>query len=188
MKKLYNIFPKFTEQKKEYYLIEGETARGIRVKLHSTKDLEFHNFIKINDEVFETDITNVSDTSFDIIFPSLNRGTYQGEFLIKENSEIIKSGIYKINCKESIISSESVKLKNVSADELMLIALTAKEKLDKITEIVKGADGKSAYELWIDEGNSGTKQEFLNSLKGKVPDINFSIDSAGNVYVDIEDI
>lgn len=54
----------------------------------------------------------------------------------------------------------------------MLIALTAKEKLDKITEIIKGADsksadGKSAYELWIDEGSSGTKQDFLNSLKGE---------------------
>ncbi|MDY4129484.1 hypothetical protein [Peptostreptococcus porci] len=188
MKKLYYIRPIFTEVNRNFYLIEGETARGIRVILDRTSGLEFHNFIKIDDEVFESDITNVTDTSFDIIFPSLSKGIHKGEFLIKENGEILKSGIYQISCKESIISSESVKLKNVSADELMLIALTAKEKLDKITEIVKGADGKSAYELWIDEGNSGTKQEFLNSLKGKVPDINFSIDSAGNVYVDIEDI
>lgn len=29
----------------------------------------------------------------------------------------------------------------------------------------KGDDGKSAYELWLDDGNSGTEQEFLASLK-----------------------
>ena len=29
-----------------------------------------------------------------------------------------------------------------------------------------GADGKSAYEIWLDQGNTGTEQEFLNSLKG----------------------
>lgn len=30
-----------------------------------------------------------------------------------------------------------------------------------------GQDGKSAYEIWLDEGNEGTEQDFLNSLKGK---------------------
>lgn len=29
-----------------------------------------------------------------------------------------------------------------------------------------GADGKSAYQIWLDEGNVGTEQDFLNSLKG----------------------
>ena len=29
-----------------------------------------------------------------------------------------------------------------------------------------GTPGKSAYEIWLDEGNSGTEQDFLNSLKG----------------------
>lgn len=28
-------------------------------------------------------------------------------------------------------------------------------------------EGKSAYEVWIDEGNSGTEQDFLDSLKGE---------------------
>ena len=30
-----------------------------------------------------------------------------------------------------------------------------------------GTDGKSAYQLWLEEGNTGTEQEFLDSLKGK---------------------
>lgn len=32
-----------------------------------------------------------------------------------------------------------------------------------------GADGKSAYQVWLDAGNSGSETDFLNSLKGKSP-------------------
>lgn len=31
-----------------------------------------------------------------------------------------------------------------------------------------GVDGKSAYQIWLDLGNSGSEQEFINSLKPKV--------------------
>lgn len=135
MKKLYYIKPIFTEVNRNFYLIEGETARGIRVILDRTSGLEFHNFIKIDDEVFETDITNITDTSFDIIFPSLSKGIHKGEFLIKENGEILKSGIYQINCKESIISSESSKLKKIDADDLLL-------KISKLLDGVGDIPGK----------------------------------------------
>lgn len=30
----------------------------------------------------------------------------------------------------------------------------------------RGVDGKSAYEIWLEQGNTGTEQEFLDSLKG----------------------
>lgn len=30
-----------------------------------------------------------------------------------------------------------------------------------------GVDGKSAYQIWLDAGNTGSEQDFLNSLKGK---------------------
>ena len=32
---------------------------------------------------------------------------------------------------------------------------------------LEGAPGKSAYEIWLEEGNIGTKDDFLNSLKGR---------------------
>lgn len=35
------------------------------------------------------------------------------------------------------------------------------------TNIIAGNDGKSAYEIWLENGNEGTEQDFLNSLKGK---------------------
>lgn len=30
-----------------------------------------------------------------------------------------------------------------------------------------GSDGKSAYQIWLDAGNTGTEQDYLNSLKGQ---------------------
>lgn len=30
-----------------------------------------------------------------------------------------------------------------------------------------GADGKSAYQIWLEEGNVGTEQDFLDSLRGE---------------------
>ena len=34
-------------------------------------------------------------------------------------------------------------------------------------DIADGADGKSAYEIWLDAGNTGTEADFLASLKGE---------------------
>lgn len=40
-----------------------------------------------------------------------------------------------------------------------------KKALDGIGSL-QGKDGKSAYQTWLDNGNKGTEQDFLNSLKG----------------------
>lgn len=37
-----------------------------------------------------------------------------------------------------------------------------------------GQDGKSAYEIWLDEGNVGTEEDFLESIKGEKGDCNFA--------------
>jgi uncharacterized protein YjbI with pentapeptide repeats len=34
------------------------------------------------------------------------------------------------------------------------------------TNGINGADGESAYEIWLDLGNSGTEQDFIDSLRG----------------------
>ena len=39
----------------------------------------------------------------------------------------------------------------------------------------EGRDGESAYEIWISEGNSGTVQQFLESLKGDKVDDGLSV-------------
>ena len=37
-----------------------------------------------------------------------------------------------------------------------------------------GEDGKSAYQIWLDEGNVGTEEDFLESIKGEKGDCNFA--------------
>ncbi|MDE5621355.1 MAG: collagen-like protein [Ruminococcus sp.] len=44
-----------------------------------------------------------------------------------------------------------------------------------------GEDGKSAYDVWLAQGNSGTETDFLNSLKGEKGD-------TGSASVEIEEI
>ena len=34
--------------------------------------------------------------------------------------------------------------------------------------------GKSAYEIWLEQGNTGTEEDFLNSLKGGGVDVDLS--------------
>ena len=41
----------------------------------------------------------------------------------------------------------------------------------------KGEDGKSAYEIWIEEGHTGTKTQFLESLKGESSKENKELDA-----------
>lgn len=36
---------------------------------------------------------------------------------------------------------------------------------------VVGADGKSAFQIWLEQGNTGSEQDFLDSLKGDTPDL-----------------
>jgi len=37
----------------------------------------------------------------------------------------------------------------------------------EVLRTLKGDDGKSAYDLWLEAGNEGTVVDFLNSLIGK---------------------
>ena len=39
---------------------------------------------------------------------------------------------------------------------------------------IQGAEGKSAYEVWLDAGNTGTEQDYLNSLKGATGDAGYT--------------
>lgn len=188
----------------------GETARGIRlvVKDMDLKDLKFKNYIKIDNKLFENEAIEIDSKNrfVDIYFPSLDPGTYQSELLIYDDDKLLKSGTYIIDVGESIIVGEADKLKEINGDQLLIFIenfkVTAAEILKKldtvekryndilqdISEKAKGNDGKSAYEVWLEKQEDKTQSidDFLNSLKAKPPELNFMIDDAGNIYVDIE--
>lgn len=188
----------------------GETARGIRlvVKDMDLKDLKFKNYIKIENKLFENEAIEIDSKNrfVDIYFPSLDPGTYQSELLIYDNDKLLKSGTYVIDVEESIIVGEADKLKEINGDQLLIFIenfkVTAADILKKldtvekryndilqdISDKAKGNDGKSAYEVWLEKQEDKTQSidDFLNSLKAKPPELNFMIDDAGNIYVDIE--
>ena len=45
-----------------------------------------------------------------------------------------------------------------------------------------GTDGKSAYQVWLDLGNSGTEQDFLDSLRGEPGDMGESGSDGASAY------
>ena len=56
---------------------------------------------------------------------------------------------------------------------------------------LKGEAGKSAYDIWLEQGNEGTEQDFLDSLKGEggvsAEDIVDVVKNANFVYADLSD-
>ena len=60
-----------------------------------------------------------------------------------------------INQATNEISWEIKELTDEVPDPVTLVGLNGED----------GADGKSAYDIWLENGNVGTEQDFLNSLK-----------------------
>ncbi len=75
-------------------------------------------------------------------------------------SIIHKIVIIEHNTHSSVNVSENV------TNVILRDNTTRRVTLVKISDSGKGSDGKSAYQIWLDAGNSGSVNDFLNSLKG----------------------
>lgn len=53
-------------------------------------------------------------------------------------------------------------------------SLVLKSNMSEVLHTIQGEDGRSNYDLWLEAGNEGTLEEFLNSLKGKDGEDGFS--------------
>lgn len=80
---------------------------------------------------------------------------------------------------ERIKMSELPKTNNTKNDDYVLILQDGVTKTTSIESITKDIDkiqgpigetGKSAYQVWLSLGNSGSEQDFINSLKGETGD------------------
>ena len=164
----------------------GENSRGVRLKLKYTKGLEIKNYIKINDDIFETSAENITDESADILFPGLDTGTYQAEIVIRENGEILKSGIYTIIVKDSILTNESKKLKSVNVDEILLRLSKAEEEFNsriKDLDIIAGGNFDKHYKHI--QSTAEKEWMILHNLN-KYPNVSV-IDTGGSqVYGDVK--
>ena len=191
MKVLKDVYLTFSRQRDlEFSCYAGETGKGIRIHIEeTTEDKEFKNFIKIKEKLYETKVTNITENTFDVVFPSLEVGTYLGEIQIRENGERVKSGIYRIEVGESLTSEEAEKLEAIDSDSILERLSDAEREVQKkiklLDSAIEGKGGLSAYHIWLSKGNEGTEEDFLESLKAKEKNYNFILDAEGNLFVDI---
>ena len=57
--------------------------------------------------------------------------------------------------------SDAITLKTYVINKIVTVGLAIQGK-----DGYQGSDGKSAYQVWLDAGNTGTEEDYLNSLKG----------------------
>lgn len=83
------------------------------------------------------------------------------------SDEITPEEISGVNTVINLLEEEITRVDGLET-ELNEIIEDLQHKLD--TDYFKGDkgdDGESAYQIWLDEGNVGTEQDFLDSLKGE---------------------
>lgn len=76
------------------------------------------------------------------------------------NNEHYKDGIYE-PVSDFEIGIELHRGKSDDMGDLVAVPLPSYTKGDN------GADGKSAYEIWLEQGNEGSEQDYIESLRGK---------------------
>lgn len=55
--------------------------------------------------------------------------------------------------------------------DIITLALAKKYVQESISNIISGKDGKSAYDIAVENGFEGSEKEWLDSLKGQSPHI-----------------
>lgn len=119
------------------------------------------------------------------------KGTVKLQLVImQENLEVFKSKYFNMKVLEAIEVGEEIPEQYPTWQQLAnQKIIEIDNKLSEITSLEEdledkvqsgyfngedGEDGKSAYEVWLDEGNVGTEEDFLESIKGEKGDCNFA--------------
>lgn len=130
-----------------------------------------------NDDFIDATVTDAeSGKCFVVLTPDmLNKsGNLKLELLIYHNEEVAISKMFIIQVQKSIFNPD-----NIIHSEQYSALTNALNKvqiiLDDETIYIPGPQGKSAYQVAVDNGFEGTEEEWLESLKGS------SSGSGGNV-------
>ena len=111
-------------------------------------------------------------------------GYWNGRSLTLDNLEngiytvkfVSETGIVESEKQVALGANRTFALSLPDATAYMEIFTAGGEKVGRIRTDVpavtggggaQGADGKSAYEIWLSQGNTGTESDFLASLKGE---------------------
>ena len=136
--------------------VDGDTAT-----VHVDKD---NAHVKTIEAVLVFGSNNITFSTSEL--SDLPAGQYQLEVWVKlasDGSQAIypSEGMLNFTIDRNADSLEGGAITTITLD-------TFKDQLNKAIEEAKkqATPGKSAYQLWLDEGNKGSEQDFLNSLKG----------------------
>ena len=128
------------------------------------------------------------------------KGTIKLQLVImQENLEVFKSKYFNMKVLEAIEVGEEIPEQYPTWQQLAnQKIIEIDNKLSEITSLEEdledkvesgffkgqdgedGDDGKSAYEIWLDAGNVGTEEDFLESIKGEKGDCNFATFEVNN--------
>lgn len=138
-----------------------------------TPDGNVWDIITNNEYLIKKAITKYNQVDFyiwltkdDVDFRSQTK-TLKFYHNVDASDEITDEEIGRVNTVINILEEEITKVDGLET-ELNEIIEDLQHKLD--TDYFKGDkgdDGESAYQIWLDEGNVGTEQDFLDSLKGE---------------------
>lgn len=166
---MFNKGDKMSVDLREIAIKTEEINKDFSEALEILKEL-FKNGVKPSDESIKNAINEVL-TSFNFIKQSELKEKL--EALLEElgiNANINKESLKEVVLKVVLENQES--LKGDKGDPFTYEDFT-EEQLENLKgqDGAKGADGKSAYELWLEnEENTGKSQdEFLESLKAQTP-------------------
>lgn len=76
----------------------------------------------------------------------------------------------KDELKQAIDNIKIPEINNIDAAKIVETddkQFVSKSERDKWNSVTNGADGKSAYEIWLELGNVGSEQDFIDSLVGQ---------------------
>lgn len=113
--------------------------------------------------------------------------------IMQENLEVFKSKTFNMKVLEAIEAGEEIPEQYPTWQQLASQKIIEiNNKIEEVTALEEdledkvesgyfkgqdgedGQDGKSAYQIWLDEGNVGTEEDFLESIKGEKGDCNFA--------------
>ena len=76
-----------------------------------------------------------------------------------DNTKVIKNAVNTYTIKLTYTDLTTLTTYTTTKDITVGLAIQGKDGY-------QGSDGKSAYQIWLDAGNTGTEEDYLNSLKG----------------------
>lgn len=111
--------------------------------------------------------SNYDKNRWELYNPNLPNEQQPHSFITKRKLDKMEQGIEDANVSLEI---GEVKMGDYADASIILDKATKSKKLNIVFPPYgkgdKGSDGKSAYDIWLDAGNIGTEQDFIDYLKG----------------------